>query len=74
MSWNQRRKVVLIWAICAMKEGLRLAQSIFLQPFDEIAIFGCLSRRQKANFGRCKKADSDPSFFGAGRVDSAPST
>ena len=59
MSWSQRRKV-LISAICAMKERPRLAQSIFLQPFDEIAIFGCISRRRKVNFGRCKKADSDP--------------
>jgi hypothetical protein len=45
-----------------MKEGLRLAQSIALQPFEKIGIFNRLSRRRMAVSGQCKKPDSKARF------------
>src|SRR5206468_7094577 len=58
MSSNQRRKKALIAAICAMKGGLRLAQSILPQPFEQIGIFARFSSRLKADLGHCEKPDS----------------
>jgi hypothetical protein len=45
-----------------MKDRLRLAQSIFRQPFDEIGIFCRFSRLLEADSGACEKGDSR-SFF-----------
>jgi hypothetical protein len=49
-------------AICAMKEGLRLAQSIPRQLFDEIGFLSLFSSLTMADSGRCKKPDSRPCF------------
>src|SRR4029079_1361544 len=38
-------------AICAMKEGLRLAQSILCQVFEQIGFFDRISRLPKADSG-----------------------
>jgi hypothetical protein len=49
-------------AICATKDGLRLAQSILWQPFDQIGFFGLISRLSKADSGLPEKPDSRPRF------------
>src|SRR5206468_298323 len=73
-----RAKGADLQAICAMKEGLRLAQSIPSQPFDKIGILRRFSRFPKADSGRRKKRDSDPLFASrsrgfCGRGGAAPS-
>jgi hypothetical protein len=45
-------------AICAMKEGLRLAQSIFWQPFEQMGFFNEFSRLLQADSEARKKPDS----------------
>src|SRR5262249_42220059 len=48
--------------ICAMKGGLRLAQSILPQPFEQIGIFRRFSRRSKADSEAREKPDSRALF------------
>jgi hypothetical protein len=59
-----RAKGADLQAICAMKDRLRLAQSILRQPFDEIGIFCRFSRLLSVDSGRRKKRDPDE-YFGA---------
>ena len=66
-----RAKGADLQAICAMKERLRLAQSILRQPFDEIGILGRFSRLLKADFGHRKKRDSSRRFGLSKGVDFA---
>jgi hypothetical protein len=66
-----RAKGADLQAICAMKDRLRLAQSILRQPFDEIGIFGRFSRRSKADSGGRKKRDSKGRFGSLKGVDFA---
>jgi hypothetical protein len=49
-------------AICATKDGLRLAQSISRQVFDEIGFLSLFSSLTMADSGRCKKPDSTLCF------------
>jgi hypothetical protein len=44
-------------AICATKEGMRLAQSIFRQVFDQIGFFSEFSRLLEADSEARKKRD-----------------
>jgi hypothetical protein len=57
-----RAKGADMQAICAMKDGLRLAQSISRQVLDQIGIFDRFSRRSKADSRRSKKRDSGGRF------------
>ncbi|MDD1531102.1 hypothetical protein C7U92_11650 [Bradyrhizobium sp. WBOS7] len=50
------QKALICEAICAMKAGQRLAQSMLPQPFEQIGFFGRFSSLQKADLGPCKKA------------------
>jgi hypothetical protein len=63
MSSNQRRKKALIAVICAMKGGLRLAQSILLQPFEQMGIFDRFSRLSRAVSRLHEKPDSRVVFM-----------
>jgi hypothetical protein len=56
------QKALICGAICAMKDRLRLAQSISRRPFEQIGFFSEFSRLLKGDFWRCKKRDSSPCF------------
>lgn len=53
------QKALICGAICAMKDRLRLAQSLSRQPFEQIGFFGQFSRLLEGNFRHCKKRDSE---------------
>jgi hypothetical protein len=45
-------------SICAMKEGLRLAQSLHPQPIEQMGFFAHLSRLPRADSTLSEKRDS----------------
>src|SRR5438128_12268315 len=67
-----RAKGADLQAICAMKDRLRLAQSILRQPFDQIGFLGQFSRCAKADLEAREKPDSRGSFGFPKGVDCAP--
>ena len=56
------QKALICESICAMKEGLRLAQSMPSQPFEQIGFLGKFSRLLEADFEPREKPDSRPRF------------
>lgn len=65
------QKALICEVICAMKDRLRLAQSISRQPFEQIGFLGRFSRLLEGGFRHCKKRDSRARWGLEGGVDFA---